>query len=152
MNFGDRARENFLGGCTCAQAVVKAFEEQLCLSEQSLSLLSALSRPFGGGMGRLRLTCGCVSGGVMVLGAFFPDLQKSELYALVQEYARRFKQKNGSVICGELLTGAGIAADTSVQAEPRTAEYYRKRPCPDLVYDGAQILFGLLSEKGVLGD
>lgn len=101
-------------------------------------------------MGRLRLTCGGVSGGVMALGLLFPALNKSELYSLVQEYARRFACKNGSYICGELLTGAGIKADTSVCAEQRTEEYYRKRPCPELVYSAAEILEALARERGRL--
>ena len=122
-----------------------AFSDLLGAEERTLS---AISRPFGGGMGRLRLTCGSVSGGGMARGLFFPELQQSELYALVQEYARRFAERNGSVICGELLAGAGVKADTSAEAEPRTAEYYRKRPCPLLVADAADVLEEMLIERG----
>lgn len=139
-----KAKENFLGGMTCAQAVLLAFSDVLGADE---STLGALSRPFGGGMGRLRLTCGAVTGGVMALGLFFPELEKSALYALVQEYASRFKSRNGSFLCGRLLTDAGIRADTSVAAEPRTEEYYRKRPCPELVYSAAELLEELLRER-----
>lgn len=136
-----------MSGLTCAQAVIEAFSDDLNADRDTLL---ALSRPFGGGMGRLRLTCGSVSGGVMALGLFFPELQKSELYALVQEYARRFSEKNGSVVCKELLAGAGIGADTSANAEPRTPEYYRKRPCPLLVADAAELLEIMLKERGKL--
>lgn len=146
MTRADQARENFLHGDTCAEAVLRAFAGE---REEAEALL-ALARPFGGGMGRLRLTCGCVSGGVMAIGLFFPECKKSELYALVQEYARRFTERNGSVICLELLTGAHVEADRSPQAEARTAEYYRKRPCPQLVYDAAELLEALLAERGKL--
>lgn len=150
MTRAEQARENFFKGYTCAQAVLLAFADDLHIGEEALFALSAASRPFGGGMGRLRLTCGCVSGGAMALGLFAPDLPKSELYALVQQFAEAFRRKNGSIICGQLLTGSGIQTDTSPAAEPRTEEYYRRRPCPSLIYDGAEILETLLKERGFL--
>lgn len=147
MTRAEQAKHNFLGGYTCAQAVLLAFADAL---SDDAETLKKISRPFGGGMGRLRLTCGGVSGGVMALGLFFPDLSKSELYALVQKYARRYAARFGSCICGELLSGAGVQADCSPQAEARTPEYYRKRPCPELVYGAAEILETLLKERGKL--
>lgn len=147
MTRAERARENFLHGDTCAQAVLAAFSD---LTEADEGTLRALSRPFGGGMGRLRLTCGCVTGGTMAIGLFFPDLPKSGLYALVQEYARRYAERYGSVICAQLLAGAGVEADASPAAEARTPEYYKKRPCPELVYGAAELLETLLQEHGIL--
>ncbi len=143
----ERAREGFLSGETCAQAVLSAFADALPCDAKTLK---DISRPFGGGMGRLRLTCGALSGGVMALGLFFPDLPKSGLYALVQEYARRFRERFGSCVCGELLVKAGVQAGSSPQAEERTPAYYRKRPCPELVYGAAEILEQLLKEQGKL--
>ena len=49
---------------------------------------------------------------------------------------------------GELLSGAGVAVSAAPQAEARTPEYYRKRPCPDLVYDAAEILEQICAERG----
>lgn len=148
MTRAEKARENFLGGDTCSQAVLAAFFDLFADGEKTQALLLALARPFGGGMGRLRLTCGGVSGGVMALGAIFPDLPKAELYALVQEYARRFKAENGSLICGELLAGGGVSSDGSAVPEARTEQYYKKRPCPELVFSAAKILEELLREEG----
>lgn len=113
-----------------------------------------ISLPFGGGTGRLRLTCGSLSGAVMALGLLFSDTKtdpenKREVYAAVQELAARFKAENGSLICGELLTGAHLKADTAAAPEARTAEYYKKRPCPELVYSAAKILEEYLEEKGI---
>ncbi len=147
MTRGERARENFFRGENCTQAVLLAFSDALCADE---TFLRNAARPFGGGMGRLRLTCGAVSGAVMAIGLFFPERSKSELYGLVQKFARAFAEKNGSVVCGELLAGAGIAADTSAKAEERTPEYYRKRPCPELIRDAADILETILKEEGKL--
>lgn len=147
MTRGECAENNFRSGYNCTQALVLAFLGDMKADKETLL---AAAHPFGGGMGRLRLTCGAVTGAAMCLGLFFPELSKSELYALVQEFSKKFEQKNGSVICGQLLTGAGIVTDTSPTAEARTAEYYKKRPCPLLIRDAAEILEEMLVERGVL--
>ena len=147
MSRADIAKENFLKGYTCAQAVLLAFSDLTHADEETAKKISL---PFGGGTGRLRLTCGSV----MVLGLLFSDTKtdpenKREVYAAVQELAARFKAENGSLICGELLTGAHLKADTAAVPEARTAEYYKKRPCPELVYSAAKILEEYLEEKGI---
>lgn len=147
MTRGERAEQSFREGYTCTQAIVLAFSEDMKADKETLL---AAARPFGGGMGRLRLTCGAVSGAVMCLGLFFPDLKKNELYALVQEYCRRFEEKNQSIVCGQLLSGAGIGVDRSPEAEARTEEYYKKRPCPLLIRDAAELLETLLKERKAL--
>lgn len=147
MTRGEIARENFLKGYNCSQAVVLAFADALDVPQETLA---AFSLPLGGGMGRLRQTCGGVSGAAVAAGLLFPDYSKNEMYALVQEIARRFCALNGSFNCAELLTGAGIAAETTPHAEARTSAYYKKRPCPDLVADAAAILEAVCTERGRL--
>lgn len=132
-----RAKENFMAGCNCAQAVMLAFADKLGLPEEKLM---ALALPMGAGMGRLRETCGAVTGAVLCLGLLYPEKGKGEMYAMVQEFARRFKAENGSYNCGELLTGAGIAASKDASPEARTAAYYKKRPCAELVFSAARLL------------
>ena len=68
----------------------------------------------------------------------------------MQELVKRFQNLNGSIICGELLTGKGIEAQTLPNAEKRSEGYYKKRPCADLCYDAAQILEEFLKEKSFL--
>ena len=152
MSRADAAKEYFMKGYACAQAVLLAFSDVTGL-ESEIAL--KISLPFGGGMGRLRLTCGTVSGAVMVLGTVFSKAEinpenKKEVYAAVQEFSGRFKAENGSVVCGELLTGAHLKADIASVPEARSAEYYRKRPCPELVYSAAKILEEYLGERGKL--
>ena len=149
MTRGERAENNFRNGYNCTQAIVLACLDDMKADRETLL---AAAHPFGGGMGRLRLTCGAVTGAAMCLGLFFPELKKSELYALVQEFSKRFEEKNGSIVCGQLLSGAGIKTDTSPAAETRTAEYYKKRPCPLLIRDAAELLEEMLTERGVLRD
>ncbi len=147
MKRAERAKALFLEGYNCAQAVVLAFAEDAGLDE---SVAKAFSRPLGGGMGRLRQTCGAVSGAAVASGVLFPELTKPEAYALVQEIARRFAEKNGSFNCGELLRGVGLKTDTAPNPEKRTEEYYKKRPCPELIYDAAEILEDICIARGRL--
>lgn len=146
MSRADQAKEYFLSGCNCAQAVSLAFRELVGVPGETLK---ALALPFGGGIGRLRQTCGGVTGAVLLVGLLFPDYGKSEVYAVVQEIASRFAQKNGSFLCGELLRGV-VDPAISPQAEERTAAYYKKRPCAELVFDAAQILEEICKERGRL--
>ena len=103
-----------------------------------------MSSGFGGGMGRLREVCGSVSGMFLVAGLLYgydsPETgqRKTELYGKIQELAHKFEEKNGSIICRELL-GLSVKEEPPVP-EARTQEYYKKRPCPELVGMAAEIL------------
>lgn len=139
-----RARELFSQGYNCCQAVAMTFADVIGLPENDIA---AISSGFGGGMGRMREVCGTVSGMTMVAGAMIPanDVNnrdaKTANYALVQEMAQEFRQMNGSIICRELL-GLSKPEGTHVP-EPRTPEYYRKRPCAEL----CSIAAGIVARK-----
>ena len=133
---GEIAKENFLKGYNCCQAVVLAFKEEICLPEETLKKLAI---GFGGGLARQRLTCGAVSGMTIVLGALKSDgVDKGAIYTLIKAACEEFKAETGSIICGELLSG-DILKDKSTIPEERTAEYYKKRPCADICYLAAEI-------------
>lgn len=139
---GKTAREYFEQGYNCSQAVVLAFAPDLGLDEKTAVLVSSA---FGGGMGRLREVCGTVSGMFMVLGMKYgsdsPDDygKKKELYRRVQSLAEEFKCDNGSIICRDLL-GLTEKKPDSYAPEKRSAEYYKKRPCSELVEYAANLL------------
>ena len=143
----ETAKQLFLDGCNCAQAVLCAFEDLTGLDRE---LAMKLASSFGGGLARMREVCGAVSGGAMVLGLLRGPADptdhkaKTAHYHLVQEFAGRFREQNGSIICRELLRGAGTPGS---DPEKRSAAYYQKRPCPLLVEQAAQILDDLLQEK-----
>lgn len=147
MERGEKAKKLFMEGYNCAQAVVLAFDDVIDLDRDTAARLAS---PFGGGMGRLREVCGCVSGMAMVCGALkgYEDpkagKEKAELYAMIQKAAEKFKEENGSIVCRELL--AGITKDANPVPEKRTKEYYRKRPCPELAACAAEILDRCLKE------
>ncbi len=144
----ERAIELFKEGYNCSQAVLCAFCEELDLDfETALKISSS----FGGGMGRMREVCGAVSGLFMAAGLKFgysspKDMDaKKEHYKLIQELAEKFKEKNGTIICRELLDNPE-EKKTHVPDE-RTKEYYKKRPCAELVGEAAEIFEKLLEMK-----
>ena len=60
-----RAVENFMAGYGCCQSVVAAFADLYGLDDE---LAKKIAAGFGGGVGRLRMMCGAVSGIVMLTG------------------------------------------------------------------------------------
>jgi len=92
---------------------------------------------------------------VAVVGMVFSSAEntpenKKETYAIVQDLCAKFKEETGSLICAELLSGVKVPVEVGGEAEARTAEYYKKRPCADMVALAAQILEEYLQEKGIL--
>lgn len=137
----EKAMALFHEGYNCAQSVVLSFADVLELDEATLSRMSC---SFGGGMGRLREVCGAVSGMFMVAGLLWgyegPETGevKAAHYARIQELAREFEACNGAIVCRELL-GFSQKRDAPTP-EQRTAAYYQKRPCAELVGSAAEIL------------
>jgi C_GCAxxG_C_C family probable redox protein len=154
MEHAERAAELFLNGYNCAQAVAVAFCDVTGLEEKQIAKLSS---SFGGGMGRLRLTCGCVSGAMMVLSLALgydpenaPVDAKGVHYEKVRALAAALEERNGSLICRELLAMKGVQAETGGQPEARTEEYYKRRPCPEYVKIAAEETAKLLEKEGIL--
>lgn len=152
MSRAEKAKEYFLQGYACSQAVALAFSDVCGINEGELSKIML---PFGGGLGRLRLTCGAVSGMAAVIGLTLSKAKntpenKKQTYATVQELCGKFQVEYGSLICGELLSGMKIPVQVGGDAEPRSAEYYKKRSCADMVEFAAKILEEYLKEQGVL--
>ena len=148
---GELAYQYFMQGFNCSQSVAAAFSKELGLPEESVLRMTA---GFGAGMGRLREVCGAFSGAVFVLSCLYGSAdpsQKSQLYARVQELADQYRSQNGgdSIVCRELL---GLRrAEGSPQASDRTEEYYRKRPCPQLVRLSADLLSDYLATHPIPG-
>ena len=131
--YSDRAVKLFTSGKNCSQAVFVAFATDLGLTEE---MALSISVGLGGGVGRMREVCGAIS--AMVVGLKYPELSKAEIYEKVRAIAEEFKKTNHSIVCKELL---GLSKpEISSVPEERTAEYYKKRPCEELVGLSAQIV------------
>lgn len=137
----EKAVSLFKEGYNCSQSVVAAFADMYGFTtEQSLKMASA----FGGGIGRMRETCGAACGMFMLAGlekgaTDGTDREsKAATYALVQELAAKFKEENGALRCADLL---GLSQKEPIISTPevRTNAYYAKRPCVKMVETAARI-------------
>ena len=133
-------------------AVFAAYADLFGLDRETALRVAA---SFGGGIGRMREVCGSVSGMVVLAGLIKPATDPTDKamrtanYALVQEVAGEFKEMNGSIICKDLLglTSCSAPASGDIHGIPespvpsdRTPEYYKKRPCEELVGISAHII------------
>jgi C_GCAxxG_C_C family probable redox protein len=147
-NHQEKAVALFKEGYNCAQAVFAAYSEELGMDTETALKLSS---SFGGGMGRMREVCGAVSGMFMAAGMKYgysdpkDTRAKAEHYKLIQDLAQKFKAQNGSIICKDLL-GLSRPEGTPIPQE-RTADYYKKRPCVEMVRCAAEILDEYLNEN-----
>ena len=89
----DRARALFLNGYNCSQAVVGAFSDLFGMEPETAM---RFAEGLGGGIGRMRLTCGAVSAMALLAGLKVStgkpgDLEtRKEVYAKVREMAASF--------------------------------------------------------------
>jgi len=152
MTRAEKAKDFFKQGYACSQSVALAFADLTTLTEEEI-LKATIG--FGGGFGRLRLVCGAVCGMTMIAGLIFSKDEntpqnKVDSYAIVRELCEEFSKETGSLICQDLLDAAKAQATTGAVPQERTAEYYKKRPCDELVYLAADILEKYLQKKGVI--
>ncbi|MBR2525893.1 C_GCAxxG_C_C family protein [bacterium] len=119
----EKAKELFLSGHNCAQAVLAVFCEELGLDYDTAMKISS---SFGGGMGRMKEVCGTVSAMFMAAGLAYntKENDKQAQYKIVQELAQNFKDRNNTIICRDLA----------------------KVPCPKLVEDSVEIFEEYLKE------
>ena len=146
----NRAVDNFMQGYGCCQSVVAAFADIYGLDD---TMAKRIAAGFGGGVGRLRMMCGAVSGIVILVGLDCGQTEgsdrmgKSACYKVVQELLAKSKADNGSLICAELLGLKGPVPAGQYVASERTAEYYKERPCAAKVESAARIFAQYLEEK-----
>ena len=124
MTKGELARTNFQNGCNCAQAVLLAFCEDYGMDKDTAMMIAA---SFGAGMAGLRSTCGTVTGANMVIG-LAKGSDRADANAAFREFAAAFTEKNGSLVCKELL---GMRIKTRLT-------------CADLCQDAGDLLERLL--------
>lgn len=126
MTKGEIAKNNFQNGCNCAQAVLLAFCKDYGMERETALTIAA---GFGSGMAGLRETCGTVTGANMVIG-LAKAKNRMEANRTFREFADRFREKNGSLVCKELLA----------------ARIKTRLTCADLCYDAGNLLEEILAK------
>ena len=150
MTRAEHAAQLFYEGYNCAQAVAMAFSDLTGLDEH---FTAKMSSSFGGGMGRMREVCGAVSGMLLVAGLLYGYTEdvgtaKKDHYTLVQNLAGQFRERNGSIVCRDILKNP--PSDPVPSA--RTEAYYANRPCVRMVYSAADILERYIAENPPVKD
>ena len=145
----ERGKDWFKKGYNCSQAVVAAYAD---VYDLDINLALRMAASFGGGIGRMRLTCGTVSGMCILAGLENGSVEEDDTegkgrnYELVQHLAHQFEKEAGSITCAELL---GLKPMTPITTKPeeRTPEYYKKRPCVETVALACRIYGEYLNSK-----
>lgn len=140
----EMADKFFNANHNCSQSILGAFAQQYGLKAETADRLASA---FGGGMARHGDTCGAVCGALMVIGLAYgastPEA-KEKVYALAQEFMRRFKEKHGSHYCRDLI-GADISTPEGLEKARQNPDTHNV--CPSLVHDAALILKSLLASN-----
>ncbi len=138
MNHVEKAKELFLKGYNCAQAVFVAFSDVTGLTEEQAF---SVSTSFGGGMGHTGEACGAATGMYMVIGAVkgykMSDgaEQKKNHYSLIKKMSDEFKAEFGEIRCPELMEKLG-KGDYNLPDD----EAYKNRPCLIFVEKAAEMV------------
>jgi len=145
MSEVEKAASCFNEGFMCSQAVLTAYAEQFDIDRETALKVSAA---FGGGMGRMGEICGAATGAFMVIGLKYgrttvQDAKSHEkTNRLVKEFVDRFKSRNGSIICRELL-GCDLSTPEGLKAF--VDKKLRDTLCTKFVRDAAEIVRQVLA-------
>ena len=105
MEYGKRALELYNSGYNCAQAVACAF----CgAANVDFCAAAKIAAPFGQGITTRHELCGAVSGMCMAVGMICAEpcdnpVAKSNVLCITHNLVEKFRQRNGSIVCKELL-------------------------------------------------
>lgn len=133
-------REDF----NCAQSIFGTYAPRYGLDQDKALKIST---GFGGGMARSGRTCGAVTGAYMAIGlknGMGLDKvkeAKEKTYQLISEFSKKFQERNGSMICKEIL---GCEINT-----PEGMDYFNQnelleKKCIQCVKSAAEILEEIL--------
>jgi len=143
----EKAKERFMDGFNCSQAVFSAFASNFGLNEE---MALCIASGFGGGFGRCGYVCGAVLGAIMVIGLKYGFLTpkdeeaKLKVYSKVKKFIEEFLKENNSIICKDLL-GEDISTEEGLKKIKEKNLF--KTICPKYVEDSARILSEILKEK-----
>lgn len=163
----EKAVGYFKQSYNCSQSVALAFADYYGIPE---ALMARFAASFGGGIGRMRETCGSACAMFMLAGLEVQNTEdcpcdldlnnnpypsqelKKKNYEVVQMLAERFREATGSICCRELLglnkqRADGTLPEISATPEARTDEYYKKRPCIRMVETAVRIYADYLNKK-----
>lgn len=140
----EEAIKYFNEGYNCAQSILYVFASEIRIDP---AIAIKIATPFGGGMGKTGSTCGAVSGALMVIGLRYGTDQigekeaKAKTYRVAEEFIKRFKNKNGTTMCKDLI---------GIDPGSRGINVIKiiKSRCPKFVRDAVEIVEEIIRENG----
>ena len=141
------AKQYFSGKYNCAQSTMKAILVGMNLDFKQVMALAA---GLGAGIAHEGNVCGAVSGAIAALGVIAGDRytdaleQKEAAYASGEEFVRRFKMKQGTILCNQ-LTGIEMK-DIQARNDAMNDGTFIKK-CPTFVADAVRIALEIEAEK-----
>ncbi len=150
MNRKETATSYYADAFACSQAVFAAFGKEMGLTaDQCLKIGSA----FGGGMARKQLTCGAVTGAMMVVGLLYGRglcdevSQKEITYEKTNELFKEFQSRNGSLNCRDLLQGLNLNDPEELMKIQELGLF--KSSCVKYIQDAVVIVEGMIKGSDV---
>ncbi len=146
MTKADHAASVLKGGFNCAQSVFTAFAPDFGLEAETAARVASA---FGGGLARTGGVCGAVSGAFMTIGLARGSSRpgdkeaKERSYEIAREFVRRFVERNGSIVCRDLIGCEILTPDGMARA--REAGLF-DTVCAKAVRDAVEILQELTKE------
>ena len=133
------AEELFNSGFNCSQSVLAVFCEKYGMSQEfALKIASG----FGGGV-RSGEICGAASGAVMVIGLkygqYIADDKKTKSHCNLEtkNFLNKFRSKNNSVVCRDIL---GCDISTTQGVEQAQSKNLFTTTCVEMVVSAVAIL------------
>ena len=145
MNATEKALALQKEGFSCSQAVFVAFCERFGVDKEQAYKISS---GFGGGM-HLDQTCGAVTGAIMVIGLKYGRTRADDIDAKIKtiqmtdEFAKKFRQRHGSIGCTKLL-GCNLGTPQG-REEAKKKGAANKILCSKYVQSAAEILDEILA-------
>lgn len=135
MTHIEKAMKIFYEKFNCSQAVLGAYAEEYGLTADQAMKVAAC---FSGGV-RKGEVCGAVSGAIMVIGLKYGEGTdyKAIAYPKAAEFMDRFKEKNSSYVCRDLL-GCDISSEEGMLYAREKGLF--KDICPRMVESAVDIL------------
>jgi C_GCAxxG_C_C family probable redox protein len=148
MTRQEKAEFYFAEGFACSQAVFAAFGKEMGLTEDQCLKIGCA---FGGGMARQQMTCGAVTGAMMVIGLLYgrgldDDISKKEFtYEKTNEFFSEFRSRNGSLDCNDLLQGLNMNDPEELKKIQELGLF--KTSCVKYVRDAVEIVEQLIAGR-----
>ena len=146
MDSKNTAVQKFLDGNSCSQAVLTEYCEMFGLEKTSALKIAS---GFGAGM-QMGKTCGALSGAYMVLGLLLGGKEsgtsegRREVYEEIVAFTRKFKERNGTTDCRDLL-GCDISTAEGIRAAKEQQLF--TTVCPRFVRDASELLHEIVARR-----